>query len=236
MGMEGRFVLAGRRSTLLGACTALLATSASVANIAPVAPASLGLPAVQPAAAVAPAGIDALGTWYELLIPADIERTRSARLARLGTAELIDMCAAGLPGCPADWAACTACIGGEPIGEAAGEAVIQLPAPPSGGVLTLTGLLTLGALRLGRSAGQMQWSQLPEWYHHAGPEQIGHRRAYDVTVDLVVSLAALPACCFTQPFNPQPTIHRGTQDAFIPLLLPQCLPTLAAPRGPPAVG
>lgn len=62
----------------------------------------------------------------------------------------------------------------------AARQIIELPPPPGGSTLTLSGLLTLGAVQMARSTrgvrliGCVHLGHLPEWYHiDAG--QIGHR-------------------------------------------------------------
>lgn len=81
-------------------------------------------------------------------------------------------------------------------GNAAGSSadVVELPPPPSGGALTLSGLLTLGAMQAARSvrhaqiASFLRIGSLPDWYD-ADAGQIGH----SVPFEFQVSLQPLPA-------------------------------------------
>ncbi|MFQ5494905.1 MAG: hypothetical protein ACE5EX_05950 [Phycisphaerae bacterium] len=68
------------------------------------------------------------------------------------------------------------------------EKIRKLPAAPSSAALFLSGLLSMGAWRLTRSAGNLHFGALPEWYHTGGPTQIGHVVPFDF------EFAAVPAC------------------------------------------
>jgi hypothetical protein len=118
-------------------------------------------------------------------------------------------------------------LGGTGASRAAHENVIELPPPPDGGTLTLSGLLTLGGLQLARSARQIRIGSLPEWYAATCPDQIGH------VVAVNLDLTDMPVCRFTEPADPQSVIHRGPRDTFVLQLLPQCTLSPSAPRGPP---
>ena len=63
--------------------------------------------------------------------------------------------------------------------------VVELPPPPSGSTLTLSGLLTLGALHFARSArnGQLaaffRVGHVPDWYH-TDAIQVGHSVPFEL--------------------------------------------------------
>ncbi|MBN1491139.1 MAG: hypothetical protein JXA69_14595 [Phycisphaerae bacterium] len=156
--------------------------------------------------------------WLEAVAPANLDAARQAQATWVDT-------------CPSNPRGCLAAVPGTVTTEsAAAESVVELPPPPGSRVLTLAGVLMLGARHLARSARQAQFIALPEWYHANCPTRIGHAVAFDL--DIAASIIAV--CCFVQPAERRPVIHRGRQDAFIAPLVPQYLPAPAAPRGPPA--
>lgn len=63
-------------------------------------------------------------------------------------------------------------------------AVVELPPPPSGSVLTLSGLLTIGAMQVARSARDTSWAGIVQigrshgWYQ-AGTEHLHHRVEFE---------------------------------------------------------
>ena len=113
-------------------------------------------------------------------------------------------------------------VGGCP----AGEQSLTLPPTPASGSLVLTGLLTLGVLHAGRSARQMQFGALPEWYH-ASAVQLGHSTPF------VPDTPALASCPADQPLVAKPSCHRRILDLEDALSEPQSFLTLFCPRGPP---
>lgn len=116
-----------------------------------------------------------------------------------------------------------------PISTTQSDNVVELPAPPGGGALTLTGLMTLGGLHLGRSARTLRiGSPAQQFCHTSHPHGMGQ------PVDLDVDLASLTASPFAVPADHRPAIHRVLRDVFVPRLLPQSVLTLTAPRYPPA--
>lgn len=103
----------------------------------------------------------------------------------------------------------------------------ELPGLPGSASLFLSAVLSMGGWHLVRSARQLHWGALPEWYHTGGPLQIGH------TVPFDLNLSASPPCCFEQPAGERPYLYRVRRE-----LRPRCdaqqfLVILAAPRGPP---
>jgi hypothetical protein len=222
--------LARRRSTFLIAFAAVVALTTAPVCIADLVKPASPRPASLPLAhRICPAESAADTASLHSLALADIEAVRQVRLEQLATAELIDICSRGLAGCPSDLLAPT--VAHAPSAGSAYE-ILELPAPPGGGTLTLTGLLTLAGVQFSRSARRLQFSVLPEWYHAACPDQIGHRLAFDFNDH--APIATLPAIAFAvPPATPRSTIPRGPQDATVPQLRPQCVLILAAPRGPP---
>ncbi len=119
--------------------------------------------------------------------------------------------------------------------EAAGEPseVQQLPAPPGGASLLLSGLLSLGAFQLGRSARHLHLAALPAWYHEACPERIGHTVAFDF------DLADMPVCFLaeiaaTDVTANTPAFHEFLRESGSRIESQFVLP-VTAPRGPPAI-
>jgi len=118
--------------------------------------------------------------------------------------------------------------------------VRELPPPPGGATLVLSGLLTAGAWQLLRSARQWHFGALPEWYHDACPDQIGHAVRAPYSLDR--SLKALHAhgllliCVFEAPppaSEPCPILHNQPREILARLRSQFSIPT-TAPRGPPA--
>lgn len=121
---------------------------------------------------------------------------------------------------------------GLPVNLAADQPLVvrELPPEPGAGLLTITGLLPLGAWQVLRSARKVHLGSLPAWYHPSAPHRIGHAVAYDLDVSL------LPLCVFdtvcaldNARYGPPEFTHRdcprrpGSQ-YFLPA---------TAPRGPP---
>ena len=77
------------------------------------------------------------------------------------------------------------------------EHVITLPPGPDSVLLAASGLLSLGAIQLGRNVRKLHFGLMPEWYHDGGPTQVGHATAWD----LGFSHSAMPVCCFELPIT-----------------------------------
>lgn len=107
--------------------------------------------------------------------------------------------------------------------------VVELPAPPSGGALTLTGLMTLGGLQLGRCARSLKLGSAPQQFYEAT-----HPDGVDYSANLDLDVSALPASAFVVLSEHQSVVHHVPRDFFVPRLLPQTVLTLTAPRCPPA--
>ncbi len=105
----------------------------------------------------------------------------------------------------------------------------ELPPPPGSATMVLSGLLTLGACGAVRSLRRANWSAIPDWYHEHAPEQVGHSFVLDLDV------ITLPVCPFHAPATHRPLACRGGWELNPPLFTSQCLLTLTAPRGPPAM-
>jgi hypothetical protein len=107
-------------------------------------------------------------------------------------------------------------------------AVKELPPAPSSAALFLSGMLTIGAYHLARSARHIHLTALPDWYHANCPDQIGHATPFDLDI------GSLPVCCFEQPAGQeQRLVHYPRPDLSVCRLTSQCVLTLTAPRGPP---
>ena len=114
--------------------------------------------------------------------------------------------------------------------DADGEpSVIALPESPSSLRLALSGLATLGVVRLLRGTRKLHFGQLPAWYHAECSPQVGRTRVLDL--DLLT--APLPVFEFSQPVAdpPVPLGFEGRDRSRRPA--DQCFLTTAAPRGPP---
>jgi hypothetical protein len=98
--------------------------------------------------------------------------------------------------------------------------------------LCLYALIGLGLCRSAPWVKKLSFCQIPDWYHHAGPYQIGHSSA--IGPDCLSSVAV----CFVQPHSvvfeePSPQCRGG---ALISLWRKaQSTPTALASRGPPVV-
>ena len=108
-----------------------------------------------------------------------------------------------------------------------------LPPAPDSALLAMSGLLSLGAIQLGRNVRKLNLGALPEWYHDGGPTQVGHSTPFDL--DLGFNLAALPVCVFAGPVGAEDTVLFGAQWSDAVRRAPQFWPTTKSPRGPPSV-
>jgi hypothetical protein len=106
---------------------------------------------------------------------------------------------------------------------------IELPPPPSSGTLTLSGILAIGALHVGRSARNVHLGVMPAWYHTGGPMQIGH----SVVFDPAISFKVLPVCVFDAivvvastrfPDNPSELPSRCESRHFLVIEFPRSPP------------
>ena len=139
----------------------------------------------------------------------------------------------------ADCPAAVSGLGSVPSGQHAGSItagadreVIQLPPPPSGSVLCLSGLLSIAALQLARSARNIHLGALPAWYHTACPDKIAHAVPFDF------DLSVQPLCAFegvATDFDQRPTLAYRLVRGPCPRFLPQAILLIAAPRGPPVL-
>jgi hypothetical protein len=126
----------------------------------------------------------------------------------------------------------------DPIGVAAEsvepepQQLTALPPAPDSAVLALSGLLSLGAIQLGRNVRKLHLGTLPEWYHD-GATQVGHSTPLDL--DLGFTHAALPVCAFAQPADPIGPVRFGAQWLDAARCAPQFQPTPECPRAPPKV-
>jgi hypothetical protein len=102
---------------------------------------------------------------------------------------------------------------------------LNLPGTPGSATLFLSAILSVGALRVMRSAKDLHISALPEWYHTGGPTQIGHAVPFDL------DFGACVPCSFEQPVEPRPFF--SPVDESPQHCLAQCVRAITAPRGPP---
>ncbi len=111
----------------------------------------------------------------------------------------------------------------------------ELPPPPGSATLVLSVLLPMGAWQLVRTARHWQFGTLPEWYHNACPDQIGH--AVPAPFDLSLSLQ--PVCAlFAPPARPDADTANTRFDPHRDIasrLRSQLTLPAAAPRGPPSL-
>ncbi len=114
--------------------------------------------------------------------------------------------------------------------DSGGAQLTTLPPAPDSSVLALSGLLSLGAIQLGRNVRKLHLGALPEWYHD-GAVQVGHSTPFDL--DLGFNLAALPVCIFTQPAQPKGPVFIGAQWPDAARCAPQFQPNSESPRAPP---
>lgn len=114
--------------------------------------------------------------------------------------------------------------------ETAGE-LRQLPAAPGSVRLALAGFLMVGAVPVLRSARHLHIAALPQWYHTACPDRIGHAVPFDF------DLNAMPLCSFAATVGVQNEQPAGfeTRCDFSPGWQSQHILPTTAPRGPPAV-
>jgi hypothetical protein len=96
--------------------------------------------------------------------------------------------------------------------------------------LCLSALMGLGLYSSAHSLKRLSLGIIPQWYHNAGPVQIGHSIA--VHPD---SVCPNPVCCFVQPAHGEADIalqrHFGTVVSL--WRTSQFTPDLLAARGPP---
>lgn len=120
----------------------------------------------------------------------------------------------------------------EPIAQTetpANDAVVQeIPPAPSSLALGLTALAGFGAYHASRSIRKLcNLTNLPDWYHAEGKQQIGHAKALDI------ESWDQPACAFEAPAA-RLRLFASLQSEAVTHLLAQSIPLSAAPRGPPA--
>ncbi len=98
--------------------------------------------------------------------------------------------------------------------------------------LYLCGLISMGVFRSASSIRRLSLGAIPDWYHDAGPFQIGHSLA------IGPDLHFAPVCCFVQPDcrtqdSLGPQYYRGIIASL--LRKSQFIPTILASRGPPCL-
>jgi len=110
--------------------------------------------------------------------------------------------------------------------------VRQLPPLPGSARLFLSAMLSIGAWHLGRSVRHIHLGALPEWYHTAGPAQIGHAVPFDF------DFSAPPLCCFEHADaggGEQPPFYLGWREPGRCCCDARAFLAIAAPRAPPAL-
>jgi len=147
----------------------------------------------------------------------------NARLSPRALTSLFGESAFGLP----------ASVPDAPAPPAQTMGVGELPPSPDSATLCVSALAGFGLWQLGRSARKLHWGALPDWYHTAGPVQVGHA----TPLDLEFSLAALPACVFDAPVvaSRPACLSERLRDEPYKRLLSQTILLSADPRGPPTL-
>ncbi len=106
------------------------------------------------------------------------------------------------------------------------EMVRQLPSGPGSAGLFISAALTLGAWQVVRSVRQAHLGHLPDWYQSNTPDQIGHAVVFDL------QYAPIAPCPLSQPSGEPGNIDDQWHD-IRSRGLPQFLPIIESPRGPP---
>lgn len=98
--------------------------------------------------------------------------------------------------------------------------------------LCLYALLGLGLCKSASSVKKLSFGHIPEWYHTAGPYQIGH--TFAISPDCLTSA---PVICFIQPDGEVENVTPQYSSGVIAVLLrkSQFTPTSLASRGPPSL-
>ena len=105
-----------------------------------------------------------------------------------------------------------------------------LPPAPESALLAMSGLLSLGAIQLGRNVRKLGLGTLPvEWYHDGGPAQVGHSTPFD----LEAGFSALPVCFFAEPPEAGTAVLHRVRGLRPARGAVQCHLTTESPRGPP---
>jgi hypothetical protein len=95
--------------------------------------------------------------------------------------------------------------------------------------LCLYALVGLGLCRSAPWAKKVSFCQIQDWYHHAGPYQIGHSHAIGPECLCSTTVCFIQPDCTTEDFLPQD--YWGTLASLLPKSL--FTPNVLAPRGPP---
>jgi len=129
-------------------------------------------------------------------------------------------------------------IGAPPMGFAnpsqqePGPQVHSLPPPPNSLYIALSGLATFGAVRMVRQVRHVHLAILPEWYHEAAPEQVGH----SVLLTLDARLSLMPVCWYASDASSVCLTYRPCldyrSDSDCRSFSSRCIPSIG-PRGPP---
>jgi hypothetical protein len=107
--------------------------------------------------------------------------------------------------------------------------VRQLPPLPGSAALYLSAVASIGGWYALRSARNLSWGALPDWYHTGGPSQIGHASPFDL------NFHALPLRMdhSVDVEVGERHFYRRRPRETTPLGDRQCFLTITAPRGPP---
>jgi hypothetical protein len=107
---------------------------------------------------------------------------------------------------------------------------LKTPALPGSASLFLSGVFSLGGWHLLRRPGSIRFAYVPDWYHAAAPERIGHA----VVVDLAADMNVMPICLWEVPQGDEreskPALSSHDSSAR---MTSQDDPSPARPRGPP---
>lgn len=203
--------MASSRSAVIAVCGVLLwSAPACLANLAEIHDRPLeSLPS--PVQQTFPASVEVRYSWPQPAFGSDTDTGGEARYGQLNGSYWCG--SAGLLHLPL------------PTADSRSECVTELPPLPSGQTLAFTGLLTLAAVQLGRSVRQLR--DLPDRYYCDCMEQMGPAVAPDVHIVL------MQVWWFMEAEQHRPAMCPRQRSAFVSRLSPQCILTLAGPRGPP---
>jgi hypothetical protein len=109
--------------------------------------------------------------------------------------------------------------------------VRQLPPGPGSAALLLSGLLSMGAFPLAKSARHVHFIALPAWYHPDAPHQMGHSFAFDPALDF----GLLAVCVFDALSVAEPVRCPDTPHELPSPYESQHFLAIESPRGPPLV-
>jgi hypothetical protein len=119
----------------------------------------------------------------------------------------------------------------ETADETTAPVVRELPPLPGSAGLFLSAVLSVGAWQLVRSARHWHLGALPQWYHTACPDRIGHAVPFDFDMNV------MPLCSFARVTGGDDQRPAGfeTRCDFRPSWQSQYFLPVTAPRAPPSL-